>query len=304
MTNMPPVNLAAVDLNLLIAFDALMKDRAVTGAGTRVGRSQPAMSHALRRLRRLFDDELFVRTAAGMQPTARARALAAALTPALDQISRALDPGAAFEPRTCERPFVVGMSEYAEIALVKELAGAVHAQAPRADLRVVPTTRADYAARLDAGDLDVAVGHFVEPPPRLLRAALYADPLVCVGRPDHPAFARRLTVARYAQLLHVLVSPTGQAHGPIDRLLSERGRRRRIALVVGTYLALPVVLRDSDLIATLPARAARALADVSGLAVHKVPLIGAARVAMVWQRRDDGDPAHAWLRALIARVAG
>src|SRR4029453_17104865 len=127
-------------------------------------------------------------------------------------IERAIGQASGFEPTSCERAFTVGMSEYAEIALVKQLAGALHREARRADLRIVPMNKTDYVARLDAGELDVAVGHLVEPPPRLLRTPLYADPLVCVGRRRHPAFSRRLTVAGYARLLHILVSPTGEAH--------------------------------------------------------------------------------------------
>jgi DNA-binding transcriptional LysR family regulator len=298
------MNLAGVDLNLLTAFEALMKDGQVTGAGVRVGLSQPAMSHALGRLRQLFGDELFVRTPAGMEPTARARALAEIVAPALIAIRRALDPSPTFDPAVSERGFTVGMAEYAEIALIKGLAQGVAAHAPRADLRVVPMTKADYAARLDSGTLDLAIGHLVDPPPRLARAALFQDPLVCVARADHPAFRRRLTVAGYVLLDHVLVSPTGEPHGPVDRMLGERGLRRRVALVVGTYLTLPIVLGDSDLVATMPARAARMLAEVSGLAVRPLPLRGSAKVAMVWHRRNDGEPAIAWVRALVARVAG
>jgi DNA-binding transcriptional LysR family regulator len=296
------MNIAGVDLNLLTAFDALMKYGAVTTAAARIGRSQPAMSHALRRLRELFDDELFVRAPGGVRPTARAHALAAHIAPALEQIGRALEARGDFEPGASDRAFVVGMSEYAEIALVGALAQAFRARAPRAHLRVVPVTRADYVARLDAGKLDLAVGNLNDPPSRFARSLLFDDPLVCVARAGHPALARRLSLRAYARALHVLVSPTGEAHGPVDRLLAAAGLQRRIAVVVGTYLAVPLVLTNSDLIATMPARPAKTLEAIAGLAVRALPLREVAAVAMIWHRRDDGDPAHAWFRGLLAEA--
>jgi DNA-binding transcriptional LysR family regulator len=261
------------------------------------------MSHALRRLRELFRDELFVRTPGGMEPTARARALATRLAPAFEQIGRAIDPRGDFAPATSDRVFTAGMSEYAEISLVGALARAFRARAPRADLRVVPISKVDYVARIDAGKLDLAIGNLNDPPPRLARRPLFDDPLVCVARAGHPAFAGALSLAAYIRALHVLVSPIGEAHGPVDRLLTARGRQRRIAVVVGTYLAVPLVLASSDLIATMPARPARTLEAMAGLAVRPLPLREVAAVAMVWHRRDDGDPAHAWFRDLIADVA-
>jgi DNA-binding transcriptional LysR family regulator len=297
------MNVAGIDLNLLTAFDALMKYRAVTTAAARIGRSQPAMSHALRRLRELFGDELFVRTPVGMEPTARARALSARLAPAFEQIVRAIDPRGDFQAATSDRVFTIGMSEYAEIALVGPLTRRFRTRAPRADLRVVPITRADYVARIDASKLDLAIGNLNDPPPRLARTHLFDDPLVCVAREDHPAFTRKLSLQAYTRSLHLLVSPMGEAHGPVDRLLAARGRQRRIAVVVGTYLAVPLVLAASDLIATMPERPARTLEAFAGVAVRPLPLDEVAEVAVIWHRRDDGDPAHAWLRALIAEIA-
>jgi DNA-binding transcriptional LysR family regulator len=297
------MNVAGIDLNLLTAFDALVKYGAVTTAAARIGRSQPAMSHALRRLRELFDDELFVRTPDGMEPTARARALADCLTPALEQIRRAIDPRGEFAPGASDRVFTVGMSEYAEIALIGPLTRAVRARAPRIDLRVVPVSRADYIARLDGGTLDVAIGNLNDAPPRFARTLLFEDPLVCVARAGHPAFARTLSLGAYVRQLHVLVSPIGEAHGPIDRLLAARGHQRRIAVVVGTYLAVPLVLGSSDLIATMPAHPARTLETLAGLALRRLPLQEVAEVAMLWHRRDDGDPGHAWLRGVLAEVS-
>jgi DNA-binding transcriptional LysR family regulator len=298
------VDVAGVDLNLLIAFDALVKERAVTRAGQRIGLSQPAMSHALLRLRRLFDDELFVRSPRGMEPTPRARELAAAIAPALTQIQRALTPPARFDPATCEEPFVAGMAEYAQIALIEYFATAFRARAPRADLSIPPITKNDFVDKLDAGAIHVAVGYLVDLPPRLDTAPLLSDRLVCLGRKRHPALRRGLTLKEYVRLVHILVTPTaGERRGAIDRVLAQRGLSRRVALTVGTYLALPLALHGSDLVATLPERTARKLARMGDLTYRPIPLGEAAEVSMVWHRRDAADPAHAWLRALIVEAA-
>ncbi len=156
------MDIRAVDLNLLKAFDALMGERAVTRAAGRIGLSQPAMSHALSRLRSLFADDLFVRTATRMEPTARAREIAPLIAAAIEQIEAALNLGAGFDPAKSAAIFTAGMAEYAEIALVGPLARAFAREAPGATLRLLPATGTDIAEQLDRGAIDVAVAHLAE----------------------------------------------------------------------------------------------------------------------------------------------
>jgi len=153
------MDIRAVDLNLLKAFDALMSERAVTRAAGRIGLSQPAMSHALSRLRSLFADDLFVRTPAGMEPTAHAREIAPLISAAIEQIEAALNLGAGFDPAKSAGIFTAGMAEYAEVALVGPLARAFAKEAPRATLRLLPLIGADAADQLERGMIDVAVAH-------------------------------------------------------------------------------------------------------------------------------------------------
>src|SRR5712671_5251591 len=159
MLSIRPMDIRAVDLNLLKAFDALMSERAVTRAAGRIGLSQPAMSHALSRLRSLFADDLFVRTPAGMEPTAHAREIAPLISAAIEQIEAALNLGAGFDPAKSAGIFTAGMAEYAEVALVGPLARAFAEQAPRATLRLLPLNGADAADQLERGMIDVAVAH-------------------------------------------------------------------------------------------------------------------------------------------------
>jgi DNA-binding transcriptional LysR family regulator len=303
MTYIHSMDIRAVDLNLLKAFDALMGERAVTRAAARIGLSQPAMSHALARLRHLFADDLFVRTPTQMEPTARAREVAPLVATAIAHIEAALNLGAGFDPASSERIFTAGMAEYAEIALIGRLAQEFARQAPNATLRVLPMTGTEAADRLDRETVDVAVAHLAGLPPRIDSMALLRDPFVLVARRGHALSAQKLALDTYAGLSHVLVSPRGDTTGAIDRALAAAGLKRRIALLVATYLALPVVLAGSDLVATVPQRTARHLAATEALEIHPLPLDLAVSVTMAWHRRDAGDPAQRWFRSLLLAAA-
>jgi DNA-binding transcriptional LysR family regulator len=300
------MDIRAVDLNLLKAFDALMTERAVTRAAGRIGLSQPAMSHALSRLRDLFADDLFVRSPAGMEPTARAREIAPLVTTAIEHIDAALNPGTSFDPAQSERIFTAGMAEYAEVPLVERLAESFSRTAPRATLRLVPITGAEAPERLDREAVDVAVAHLGARlgalPQRFATTVLFDDPFVVIARRGHPCLAEPLSVEAYAALGHVLVSPRGDTTGAVDRPLAALGLGRRIRLLVATYLALPAVLEATDLIATVPERTARRIA-AAGFSVTALPLALAVTVSMAWHRRNARTPAHLWFRALLIEAA-
>src|SRR5215472_1284692 len=175
-----PMDIRAVDLNLLKAFDALMSERAVTRAAGRIGLSQPAMSHALSRLRSLFADDLFVRTPRRMEPTARARDIAPLVSAAIEHIEAALNLGVGFDPAKSTAIFTVGMAEYAEVALVGRLAASFAREAAKATLRLTPVTGAETAEQLDGGAIDVAVAHLRTLPAHLESMVLLRDPFVLV----------------------------------------------------------------------------------------------------------------------------
>ena len=224
------MDIRAVDLNLLKAFDALMAERAVTRAASRIGLSQPAMSHALSRLRGVFADDLFVRTAAGMEPTARAREIAPLVTAAIEHIEAALRLGAGFDPATSAAIFTAGMAEYAEIALVGPLARAFAREAPGATLRLLPATGRGIVEQLERGAIDVAVAYVGNLPAHIEATVLLRDPFVVVARQGHPVAARPMSLEAYAAQNHVLVSPRGDTTGALDRILVDFGLKRRIAL--------------------------------------------------------------------------
>lgn len=297
------MDIRAVDLNLLKAFDALSAERAVTRAASRIGLSQPAMSHALSRLRDLFSDDLFVRTPGGMEPTARAREIAPLISHAIEQIEAALNLGAGFDPATSTATFTAGMGEYAEVALVGRLVEAFSKAAPHATLRLVAVHGADAAEQLERGAIDVAAAHLRNLPPTIETALLFRDPFVVVARKGHPITQAPLTVEAYAAQNHVLVSPRGQQTGALDRLLVDYGQRRRVALLVATYLAVPAALANSDLIATVPSRVATLIAAHAAIAALPLPVDLQATVSMAWHRRSASEPAQAWFRGLLEAAA-
>ena len=302
------MDIRAVDLNLLKAFDALHSERAVTRAASRIGLSQPAMSHALSRLRGLFSDDLFVRTQSGMEPTARAREIAPLVSSAIERIEAALNLGAGFEPATSAGTFTAGMGEYAEVALVGRLAQAFSREAPNAILRLLTLHGADAAENLERGAIDVAVAHLRAMPPTIETTLLFRDPFVVVARRGHPITPEisgaPLTVEAYAAQNHVLVSPRGDTSGALDRLLVDYGQRRRVALLVATYLAVPAALAGSDLIATVPSRVASLIAAHAEITTLPLPVDFSATVSIAWHRRTTSEPAQAWFRKLLVDAAG
>src|SRR5215207_1820357 len=297
------MDIRAVDLNLLKAFDALISERAVTRAASRIGLSQPAMSHALSRLRGVFADDLFVRTATSMEPTARAREIAPLVTAAIEHIEAALNLAVGFDPAKSGAIFTAGMAEYAEVALVGRLAASFAREAPRATLRLTPLTGPEAAEQLDRGTIDVAVAHTRNLPPHIQSQVLLRDPFVVVMRRGHPAAAQPLSLEAYAAQDHVLVSPRGATSGALDRILVDFGLKRRLALLVATYLAVPAALAASDLVATVPQGTARQIAAIADIEIMPLPIDFSATVSLAWHRRTATEPAQLWFRSLLLDAA-
>jgi len=300
---MQRTNLRAVDLNLLVVFDAVMAERSVTRAADRLRLTQPAVSHALSRLRGLFRDPLFVRTPAGLEPTPAAARLAGRIAAVLGDIGDILASSETFDPATSDRRFIVGMSDYAAYVVAPELARRLQRLAPLAQLVVRHTSHVHGLAMLDDGEAELIVGNFPKPPHRMQGELLFKDGFVCAARRRHPAFTRKLDLETYLAQAHLQVSLRGEPAGYVDAVLG-RGRRRRVALTVGHFLLAPSIVAATDLVATEPERLLRPEARRHGLALQSPPLaIPEFQVEQVWPRRLTADPAHAWLRALLAAVA-
>jgi len=297
------MNWRAFDLNLLVVFDGLMHERSVTRAGKRLGMSQPALSHALNRLRYLMKDQLFIRTPKGMVPTPRAEQLALPLRQALADMQRALEPEA-FVPAQANRRFSVAINNYAAIVLAAPLVSAVSSAAPLVQLDLRPSGTLDVFDLLDNGELDLAIGTFDRVGERFGSARLLEDQFVAVMRRDHPAGRGTLSAAALGALRHVAISSSGDDTGFIDRSLATRGTKRRIALRL-PYLSAGPVLAKSDMAATLSRRVAEALVRGAALQLRELPFTSpSVRTSLLWHRRLDAYPAHRWLRDLVVSVSG
>jgi DNA-binding transcriptional LysR family regulator len=294
------MNLAAVDLNLLKVFDALMSEGSVTLAAEKIGLTQPATSNALNRLRSLFDDQLFVRTPEGMQPTARAGQLAMPIQRALLDIRGALDSVPFFDPATARRSFTIGLADITVLHIALAVAERLYRLAPGVDLRYRAIDAKEAVHLLDAGEVDLAVGILPETVPRLRSRHLYSMSGRVLACATHPALRDGLSFADFSALPHVVVSPLGQTSELLDAALAERGITRRVALVVPSPLALPFVLPSTDRIAMLPERLAEGVARSGLLRSFPLPLtLPCFDVSVLWHGRDDHDPAQEWLRGLV-----
>jgi LysR family transcriptional activator of mexEF-oprN operon len=299
------MDLDRLDLNLLRVFEALDAERHVTRAAARLGLTQSATSNALRRLRATFQDDLFQRTPAGMEPTALARELAQPVRAALDTMRSAMDLNRPFEPGKARESFVLGLSDYAEFVLGPPLTAAMQARAPGVSAVFRHADRDVALALLDEDRTHLALGTFPEPPTRMTRIMLLRDELVLLMRAGHPA-AGGLDLEGFLAWPQLLVSPVASREGAVDRALAGLGRSRRLALVVSHHLVVPPILLGSDLLCTMARRLAGPLATAFGLAMRPLPeglALGPQPTSLVFHNRYAQRPAHRWLRALVTETA-
>jgi DNA-binding transcriptional LysR family regulator len=297
------VNISGVNLNLLVAFDALFEELSVTAAAKRVGVSQPAMSNSLAQLRTLFDDPLFLRHRTGLSATARAKELAEPIRKGLRLLQSAL-LGQSFEPASSERRFVVAVSDYVELVLLPRLLRKMSKQAPRVRLQLVPWGQHEAPPGLARGELDLMLGFYDKLPPHHHEQALFTDEYVCVVRRGHPTVKTKLTLGQYLELSHVLVSSRADSPGSVDRALAALGKKRNVAARVSHFLTVPVLVSQTDYVAALDRRVAEVFAAPLGLKLFAPPLkLPKGTIGQVWHEQHDGDPGQRWLRQLIADVA-
>ncbi len=298
------MNWRTLDLNLLVVFDAVMQERSATRAATKLNMSQPAISHALGRLRGALRDELFVRTPEGMEPTPYAERLAGPVRAALENLDAALDGAAEFDPATAERGFSVAVDNRTALVLAAPLAAAVGAEARGVSLDLRPSGTLDLAERLDRGELDLALGGLAAPGERFSDLRLFEDEFAALVRRGHPAaIDGSLDLDALGAYPHLVLSSTGEETAFVDAELARQGLARRIALRA-PLLAAAAALAQSDMIAVIGERTARAFALAAPLEVLRLPFASPRLMtAMLWHRRLDDVPAHRWLRNLVLRVA-
>jgi DNA-binding transcriptional LysR family regulator len=308
-------NFRTLDLNLLRVFDELMAERNLTRAAANLAMTQPAASNALRRLRDFFGDALVVRAGYGVQPTPFAAALWPKVRQTLGQLREAIAPSQ-FDPATAQTSFLLAMADSTATQLIPHLLAIIERSAPGINLRVMPLTTRDPRPMLAKDDIHAAIGFF----PAVVAAialqnheestdvydhvSLYGGEYVCVMRRDHPLARRALTLDRYCEARHLLVSFSGRPHGFVDEALARQQRSRRIVLTVNQFFTAGQVVAQSDLLTVLPRHFLAATGVRTELAVRTLPFaMPPVDVDILWHRRLGARPGQAWLREQIQQAA-
>ena len=313
-----------IDLNLLRVFDAVLEDRNLARAGKRLNLSQSAISHAISRLREALDDELFIRTPKGMEPTARALAIAIPVREALRKIRETLS-AQPFEPTTAARAFVLAGNDYVTSVLLVKLSRHIVKVAPFIDLVIRPSTRLDLAEQIDVGRIDLAIGIFAEIPPRFQSAAVWTQQEMLIMRKAHPLAAERLSVEKLADFPLVTISVGGNEEGAVSGYIFERGlarqselfdrqaledamrevgRRPRYGVTVPHSLVIADLLLTSDMVAIIPQPLVAPLNARGDLHASETPYsVPTTTLRALWHQRFEYDPAHVWLRQQVLAVA-
>lgn len=301
---MEEIRLSDVNLNLLVALEALVTEGSVTRAAARTGVSQSAMSHTLRQLRELFDDPLLVRGKGGMVPTPRAEAAVLPLRRGLGELRSALAQQAAFDARESRRTLRLAAADGVAVALVPGVLQILRTEAPHVDLDIVPLERRTIAEQLDTAQVDLAIGAGFPSVSGLRTRKLLDEHFVCLVARDHPCVQEELSLETWAKLPHALVGTGQGGPGVVDRALAEIGMSRRVALRVRSFLAAPLIVARSHLVLTLGAGMARPFLDVLPLRVFPPPVaLPHFALRAVWHERYGHEPALEWFRGVVLRAA-
>lgn len=304
------MNFAALDLNLLRVFDAMMLDLSTVRAGERIGLSQPAVSSAIGRLRAIIGDELFVRDGNRMMPTPRALQLKEPVRQALTQIEDAFAATVAFDPATSSRSFMLIGSDYFSTLLMPKLAAHITPIAPDITLQMIDHPSSEVFGQLSEGKADIVVDRALQTPEWIASTKLFRSWLACIARKGHPVLAAKgirpgepIPAEVFCSISHVLRSADGSRVGTIDPALVKLGLSRRVTMTVPHFQAVALAVAGSDLLGSLPVHFARLVARNLDLDVFEPPMESPGMdVTMYWHQRHDRDAGSAWLRQQILAV--
>ncbi len=308
------MNLQRVDLNLLVHLDVLLREKNVTRAAERLGITQPAMSNILRRLRKLFNDPLLVRSSEGMTPTERALELQPSVREILEDLTQVLEPRTEFRPYSTKRVFRIMTSDYAEATLVPRLVKALRSEAPNVILDFLTPSDVSYRD-MEQGRVDLAINRFNEIPQSFHQVLIWRDTFSCLLSANSP-YKDKFNLKNYLEAQHIWVSKTGMGVGfgvnpdksgglgSIDQALQRLGQKRKISVFTRHYQMPAMLSANKDLIATLPTRVAKMQANNKDILIKDPPFfIPEFELTMAWSPLLQHHPAHRWLRQLITYVA-
>ena len=289
-----------VDLNLLAVFNQLLVERRVSKVAENLGLTQPAISNALARLRKLLGDELFLRTPGGMEPTPFADQLAEPVAYALGMIHSALNQRSTFDPAVSERVFTVGMTDIGEIYFLPSLMERLAAAAPRLSLSTVRNTAVNLRDEMSAGHVDLAIGLLPQLKGGFYQRRLFKQRYVCMFRKAHRLDKRKISLQEFSAAEHVVVVSAGTGHGKVDELLERSGIERKVRLTVPHFVAIGHILHSTNMVATVPERLAQRMVEPFGLSYVSHPAaLPEVAINVFWHAKHHKDPANQWLRGLL-----
>ncbi len=292
-----------LDLNLIRVFDALMIERSVSLAADRMGLTQPALSNALARLRTALGDELFTRSPSGMQPTPFALEIAPTVHASLQSLEQAIVRRTKFDPAMSTRQFSIAMTDIGEVYFLPKLMQFLEANAPGVIIATVRNGDVDVANGLATGNVDLALGWMPKLGSGFFQRRLFEQHYRCLMSAQHPLAKGTLTLSRFLKARHAVVSASGTGHARVEAIMRQRGIKRIIALELPHFATVPYIVRDTELIATVPEKLADSAVKPFGLVVRTPPIEELSfQVNMFWHRRVHKDEANKWLRDAIVTL--
>jgi DNA-binding transcriptional LysR family regulator len=299
-----PRQLRSVDFRLLLAFEALIAERHVSRAAAAVGLSQPAMSHALAKLRQQFHDPLLARTSTGFEPTSKALELIEPVRAVIRQVNRLFTEGPAFDPLTSSEAFTIRMGDMNEVLFLPSFLHGLEERAPNITVQVQHLPPSETVRALEASAIDFAVSALIKHSKSVHSLELAKDRMVCVMRKDHPAaVANRLTTRAFLSLRHLRIVQSAGDVRFVEEALFKHGLQRNVMATTPHWLAASYLVESSDLVTALPESMVRRLNADRRFAVRALPVGGGEfSWRLYWHRRFDARPAHRWVRSMFESI--
>ncbi|MFT3717480.1 LysR family transcriptional regulator [Pseudorhodoferax sp.] len=299
------MELSDIDLNLLVLFQQLMVERRVSKVAENMGLTQPGVSNALAKLRRIFGDELFLRTASGMVPTPFAEQLGEPIGYALSMIHSGLNQRVEFDPASVRRTVTIGMTDIGEIVFLPALIERLGHEAPGVTLNTVRNTAVNLRDDMESGKVDLAIGLLPHLKAGFFQRRLFRQRYVCLFRRGHALERPRVTLADYTAAEHLVIVAAGTGHGKVDELIRKAGIERLVRLTVPHFVGVGHILQRTGLVATVPERLADELVEPFGLALRAHPVkLPEAPINVFWHAKVHREPFNQWLRRVVFELFG
>ncbi|KIC15699.1 LysR family transcriptional regulator [Leisingera sp. ANG-DT] len=301
----PEFSLNQLDLNLLRVFDAIMRERNVTKAADRIGRTQPSVSHALNRLRDIFEDELFLRVGGEMEPTPRALELSLTISKSLSDIRQAIERHLRFDPMETQRSFILCVSDYSAIVVLPNLIKSFAERAPNASLNVIHAQNFEVAKQLKQKEIDCAVvGDYKTQDAHISEHLLSEDKMLCAGWKENPRLGQ-MSLGEFLKSQHLQISSDGRSQGMIDRALEGLGLERKKVATAPHYLMIPFILEGTEMLTAFGDGMLLALSEDSSIRVFEPPIrIPPLQLKLLYESGTSPDPGREWFLGLIKEVVG